>query len=392
MSQKSKSLAQNSLDLAFSALVAGPLTVLFWRGTFNSIFFLVFQDCETLFARWLPALILYILGLLVKICLDLVRHTLGPTIQSSGALLSAFAQLLLVYVDSVFGVVLWVGGFNILYALLGLYWWWLCLVFVIACSLLIALKAFHCTGGTPLLLATDDKIVEPRNYFGTSLESHGVLKVVGDTVFTYAIVHTLVICTWWSFWELENRYIFYPCEITMKDIIAWDSVVLSYMLIILIVSINKSVRDMVDETWKTTTRNTVAFLAFLSALNFWRGLWSLQDFYFFPDLNLTQNLALSHILGFLAMYLASISLSLTMGSTRDVSRPQFHDCMYWASGCIADPYADLDENSSLLLGGSASYSQASSSSQSSMKSLHTAPVHNSKQTPVHNKQTPVDVV
>merc|ERR1712021_85107 len=113
-----------------------------------------------------------------------------------------------------------------------------------------------------------------------SLESHSLQNVVGDTVFSCAIIHTLVI--------------FYPCEITIKDIMAWDSVVLSYMLIILIVSINKTVRDMKDETWKTTTRNTVAFLAFLSTLNFWRGLWSLQDFYFFPDLSLSQNLALSH--------------------------------------------------------------------------------------------------
>merc|ERR1719348_1150462 len=108
----------------------------------------------------------------------------------------------------------------------------------------------------------------------------------------------------------------------------------------------------------------------------------------------------------MAMYLASTSLNLTMGSTRDVSKPQFHDCMYWAkadqaSDCLADPYVDLDENSSLLSGGRTSYSQASSSqSQSSMKSLQTAPVHNSKQAPVHNskqapvhsKQTPVDVV
>jgi len=381
MTQKSKSLAQNALDLAFSALVAGPLTVLFWRGTFNSIFYIFFQDCETLFSRWRPALILYLVGLLVKICLDLVRHTLGPTIKSSCQLLASFAQLLIVYVDSVFSVVMWVGGFNILYALLGLYWWWLCLVLVVASSLLISLKAFHCTGGAPLLLVTDDKIVEPRSYFGTSLESHSLQNVVGDTVFSCAIIHTLVICTWWAMWELENRYIFYPCEITIKDIMAWDSVVLSYMLLILIVSINKTVRDMKDKTWKTTTRNTVAFLAFLTTLNFWRGLWSLQDFYFFPDLSLPQNLALSHLIGFLAMYLSSVSISLTQASSRDVSEPEFHDCRYWAkadasSGCLSDPYADLDETSPLI---------------SSRSNSQTPPVCNI-QTAVSHKQMAADVV
>lgn len=346
-----KSVTQDALDLAFSLILAGPLTVLFWRGTFNSVYFFAFEGCETLFDRWYPALILYISGLVVKVGLDLVKHSLGATIQNSGTFLKGFANLLIVYLDAVFGVVLWVGVFNLLYVFAGLYWWSLTSVLVVSTTALMMLKAFHCTGGTPLLLFTDEKIVEPRNYFGTSLQSCGVFQVIGDTLFTYMVVHTLVICTWWGMWELENRYIFFPCEITFKDIMAWDSVVLSYMLIFLLVTINRSVRDMKDDTWKTTTSNFVAFLAFLSSLNFWRGFWSLQDFYFFPSLTISENLALSHGVGFLALHLAKASLNLTQGSSKDLARPEFHSCVYWSrkdGGCLGDPYADLDEERPLL--------------------------------------------
>jgi len=175
------------------------------------------------FDRWYHALILYITGLVVKVGIDLVRHSLGSTIQNSGSILKGFANLLIVYLDAVFGVVLWVGLFNLLYAILGLYWWRLVSMLVFSTTSLMLMKAFHCSGGAPLQLATDEKIVVPSSYFGTHLQSDGILKVMGDTVFTYAVVHSLVVCTWWAMWELENRYIFYVCEITIKDIMAWTA-------------------------------------------------------------------------------------------------------------------------------------------------------------------------
>jgi len=125
------------------------------------------------------------------------------------------------------------------------------------------------------------------------------------------------------------------------------------MLVFLIVTISSSVRDMKDETWKTTTANFVAFLSFLCSLNFYRGFWSLQDFYFFPTMSGPNNLALSHLVGFLAMYLAGVSLNLTQASCKDSEAPEFYSVSYWArkqGGCVGDPYAELDEESPLLRG------------------------------------------
>merc|ERR1711982_93832 len=67
---------------------------------------------------------------------------------------------------------------------------------------------------------------------------------------------------------------------------------------------------------KAAATNFTAFLTFLGSLNFWRGIWSLMDFYFFPSLSLQNNLLMSHVVGFLGTYLAGVSL--TLASHRDL--------------------------------------------------------------------------
>jgi len=336
----SRTRIQDALDFSFSFLVSGPLTILFWRGTFNSLTRLAFQDSESVADNWYPALLLWLTGVTVKILLDLVKQSLGPTIRQSGAILGSLANCLMVYLDSVFSVVLWVGGFNILYVFPGLYWWTLTPVLIFSSSALLSLRAFHCTVGAPLLLHTNDNILVANNYFGTKMEINGVMRVIGDTFFSYLVVHSLVVMVWWSMWELENRYILYPCEITVKDIMAWDSVVLSIMFALVVITINRSVVNMKkdDGPWRRSiTINFVAFISFLATLNFWRGIWSLQDFYFLPSINWEENLAISHVVGFVCLHLAQTSINLTQSSCSDLDRPNFHHCNYWGvGGCMGE--------------------------------------------------------
>merc|ERR1719357_1745794 len=122
-------------------------------------------------------------------------------------------------------------------------------------------------------IATDTfgSIFDPCNYFGTKFETDNSYKLIFDTLFTYGIVHTLVICCWWGLWELENRYILFPCEITIKDIQAWDSVIIAYFLVFVVISVNKSLKEMKDDDGKfikIAAGNCVAFLCFLATVNF----------------------------------------------------------------------------------------------------------------------------
>lgn len=342
---------QSVLDLSFSLLWVGPLTVLFWRGTFNTITNMAFADLPTFSSRWYPALVLYLTGLLVKICVDLLKHVLRPILANQCAAIQYISTFILLYLDATFGVVMWVGGFNLLYVFPSLYWFSLTGVLIISTSILMFIQAFHCTGGTPLSIYKDEfeNVLTPSSYFGTTLESNGCAKVVLDTIFSYGVVHFLVICTWWGMWELENRYILFPCEITVKDFQAWDSVILAYLFVFVVVALDKSLKEMEEEEKlkRIVVANCVAFLAFLASLNFWRGIWSLQDFYFFPNMNLRENLLLSHILGFLGTLLSKTSLTLTQSSAKDCqTAPQFYACQYWGRGGVCggrQEYQDLDQ-------------------------------------------------
>jgi len=325
----------SSLDLCFSIFFVGPFTVLFWRGTFNTLADTAFKDLPTLPAKWFPALLLFLIGLLIKICIDVVKHIVRPILTNYCAIIQYLSVSVILYLDATSGVVMWVGGFNLLYVFPSLYWYSLTSVLFISTSILMFLQAFHSTSGTPLAIHVDnfESVLVPSSYFGTTLENSGLEKVILDTVFSYSIVHSLVISLWWSMWELENRYILYPCEITVKDFQAWDSVVLAFFLVFVVVTIQESVKEVDDgqETFKKRSAvNSVAFLAFLASLNFWRGIWSLQDFYFFPDMDMKTNLLLSHLLGFLATLFSRTSLTLTQSSRKDVSPPKLVGCQYWS--------------------------------------------------------------
>lgn len=240
-----RSSLRSTFDLVFALLCAGPLTVTFWRGTFNALTEMVFGDLTTLESRWQPAFTLYIMGTFMKITIDLTKHSLRNTLINKGSVLQTFFSTILLYLDAFFGVVMWVGGFNLLYVFPGLYWFSLTGVLLISCFILIIIKAFHGVGGVPLNISIDEfeNIFDPCNYFGTKLDTDSNYKLILDTIFTYGFVHTLVICCWWGLWELENRYILFPCEITVKDIQAWDSVIIAYFMVFVVVAINNNTKE-----------------------------------------------------------------------------------------------------------------------------------------------------
>lgn len=240
-----RSRVQDGLDLIFSLLCVGPLTILYWRGTFNTATVWAVGGHPTQTERWWRPALLYCTGLIVKVCLDLAKHWFGPTLSHSHPGLQKTVSLVITYLDSLFGVILWVGGFRLLYVFPGLHWTFLTGVLLVSTSLLFILRAFHCTSGTPLKLITDEPVFvfSPTSYWGTSPERNGWLKVIGDVIFSYLVIHSLVVCCWWSMWELENNYILFHCEITIKDVQAWDSVVFSLIFTLSVSVLDTSERE-----------------------------------------------------------------------------------------------------------------------------------------------------
>ena len=264
----------------------------------------------------------------MKILVDLLKHSLREKMERRGGLTQTLVRSVIIYLDSLFSVVMWVGGFYILYSLFPAETsYQLLSTFLLSCLVLLGSRAFCSTAGTPLSIIRDSN----QNVFQPS--SYGaVASVVLDTVISYSLLHSLVISCWWGCWELENNFILHNCEIVVKDIQAWDSVLLALLFSGLVLSLEGRVR----QHWESGGRcahfvfYSMAFMSFLASLNYWRGLWSLMDFYFFPEMDLSLNLALSHLVGFLWSLTAGTALTLTQSSARDPAAPEFNNCRYWS--------------------------------------------------------------
>ena len=98
--------------------------------------------------RWGPALTLYIVGLTIKILVDLAKHWLKGRV---GTGVEPLIKTVLIYLDSLFSVVMWVGGFYSLYWLFPAErWYQLLAVLLLSSVTLVTFRAFYSTAGTPL--------------------------------------------------------------------------------------------------------------------------------------------------------------------------------------------------------------------------------------------------
>ena len=113
------------LDILFSLFFVGPFTVLYWRGTFVTIYNFFISGVKIIqkflfylitFAgiaasdKWVPSLSLFTVGLSMKILIDVIKHYLKQKICDSHILLQIVVKVLIIYLDALFGVVLWVGA------------------------------------------------------------------------------------------------------------------------------------------------------------------------------------------------------------------------------------------------------------------------------------------
>ena len=151
----------------------------------------------------------------------------------------------------------------------------------------------------------------PNSYLADTRggESYSLL---GDVLLSYTL-HALVISCWWSMWELENNFILRECEIVIKDIEAWDSVIIAFLFSGLVFGLEGRVKEHFEMSGpcRTAVFYCMAMVSFLASLNYWRGLWSLMDFYFFPAMDPALSLLLSHLLGFTWTAVAGTALTLT---------------------------------------------------------------------------------
>merc|ERR1719228_2128410 len=111
-----------------------------------------------------------------------------------------------------------------------------------------------------------------------------------DVLFINLIVRQVIVFCWWSLWSLENKFL--PLYSGVENTaVLYDSLLLGYLGSLLCLMLDLMVQKMtVTKVFMVrSTVMVVTVLSFFSSVNVWRGLWSLLNHYFLPNINHDEN-------------------------------------------------------------------------------------------------------
>merc|ERR1719154_986747 len=131
----------------------------------------------------------------------------------------------------------------------------------------------------------------------------------------------LVVFTWWSLWELENKFLIEK-DIDERDkYVAYDSLLMGYGAYIVTVSMDYIIRN--TKLYITTPLYIVTILmGWFATVNIWRGLWSMLDHYWLPNILRDENYIISHLISLMLLSLLLVSNSISNdGIIRDEESP-----------------------------------------------------------------------
>merc|ERR1719297_474176 len=116
----------------------------------------------------------------MKIIVDLIKNLLKENVQNRNVVIQTITKIVIFH---------------------SMLWYQLFTVFLLSSISLFTMNAFKCTTGTPIVIIKDSitNVFTPNCYFSESI-SRTPRNIILDTIFSYLIVHSLVICCWWSVW------------------------------------------------------------------------------------------------------------------------------------------------------------------------------------------------
>ena len=189
----------------------------------------------------------------------------------------------------------------------------LLLILLVGLLLTLVMKAGKSLLSTPIAINLDrhDLTFANGNYFKKTPTDK--IWFILDVMFTNLIMRHLVVFSWWSLWELENKFLI-PKEIGEKDhYVSYDSLLMGYSAFIVTYGLDYLARNLTSTKlyiMKPLYVVTVLF-GFFATVNVWRGLWSMLDHYFLPAIDHDENYIVSHLIGlvFLTLAMAVNSIS-----------------------------------------------------------------------------------
>jgi len=300
-------------DLLWTCVVVAPLVVLYWRGSWDLLDDLVYPFTSdvgvtlpfTAIKKQKSGLVCYLVGLLIRVSLDLSKFHIGEFLGTKHKLIRFCCG--------------WI--FNAIYALAGVSFWrgvWFLMKLDIGVGT-VQLLVVHC-GSLLVLVFTNvpKSLISPP--LSISLDNHQTTFQIGtffrktpdsgiwfviDVIFTNLIVRQLIVFCWWSLWSLENKFLL-TNYIGMQDYdVSYDSLLIGYAGTMLTCGLDRLVLSFSITQTQTFmlkfVRTLVTVLAFFSSVNVWRGVWSMLDHYFLPGVEQDVNYMIGHVIGLVAL-------------------------------------------------------------------------------------------
>ncbi|EGI58386.1 PREDICTED: uncharacterized protein LOC105152943 isoform X1 [Acromyrmex echinatior] len=267
------------LDTIFSALVAAPAVVGYWRGTWELSDFYVYPDEPVLSS--FASITIGFTGLFV---FSVLQHGLDDILHPDKHRLSYYLGSR-VY-TGVFGfccVNAWRGAWNALDIYTELMPGTVFAITIVSLLALGIMRAVRNVSAPPFSLVLDScpGYFEVQTMFRVNNTRDWSLYLL-DCAFSVGVVGTLVVFVWRGVWILIDIYLF-PEN---PEYSALGSLAIGYFIVIVTFCLQPLMRYIcarLQGLVRLMVADVFLFLSFLGTVNVWRGIWNALDLWLLPD-------------------------------------------------------------------------------------------------------------
>ncbi|XP_043679486.1 uncharacterized protein LOC122634529 [Vespula pensylvanica] len=293
------------LDTIFSAIVAAPAVVGYWRGTWGLSDAYLYRD-DPVFSSFVSVAIGFI-GLFV---FSITQHRLNDLLHPDKHRLSYYAGSR--FYTAVFGfccVNAWRGAWQALDLYTELIPSTVFATTAVSLLALAIMRAIRNVSAPPFSLSLDScpGYFEVQTMFRVN-NTRGWSLYLLDCAFSVGVVGTLVVFVWRGVWILFDLYLL-PED---REYSALGSLAIGYVIVVVTFSLQPLMRYVcarLEGLARLIAADAFLLLSFLGTVNVWRGIWNLLDLWLLPN-NLVLSCWITSVGCFVFLLLLNCSNSI----------------------------------------------------------------------------------
>lgn len=308
----------------WSCLLVAPLVVTYWRGTWDLLEDLVYPPVSLVshpaLQNQLSGLVCYLLGLMIRICLDMTKHHFANMVKNCSKLGELIISWIFTAIYALIGVSFWRGVWFLMKMDVGIGTEKLLAVLFTSFSLLLITGVSRSLISSPLALCLDSREATFTRKSFISKSSESDLWLLLDVIFTNLVVRQLIVFCWWSLWSLLDSIVPSISSLPVGYLTAAIVPLLDHVL----------QSSSFPFCFLKICSTLVTVLSFLTSVIIWRGIWSILNLYFLPNMDHDQSYLISHLIGLAALSILKLSNTIANDSIADdIETEEIISITYW---------------------------------------------------------------